>query len=155
MPADHISMELRERFMGLRQLTDPDRAGGFSAVQNVQHWLDTQLLVHGNVKCTRGQVADDWGFLQGTLSFEMDGFLFDVSIRAVPKPCHAHVWPDALRCTHKGDDFVVLVPTGSEDEWEITYGRAGGGSITSPIDDARKNWAFDQTVRRYLKGEDV
>ena len=148
-------MELRQRLMGLRQLTDPDRAGGYVAVQNVQRWIVAQLLLW-NTAAECGPVVDDWGFLQGTVSFERDGFLFDLCVRAVPKPCRAHAWPRALRCVHKGDEFVVLRPTDDPEEWEVTYGHSlHEGSITSPIDNARKNWAFDQTVRRYLKGEGV
>lgn len=140
--------------MDLRMLVDPDKAGGYGDLQSLQHWIATQLLLDGSIQSTRSNPTDDWGFLRASISFEREGFHYEIGIRQTPLECSTHLWPEALRCVHKGDDFVVLKPTDDENEWEVVYGSSShAGSITSPIDDARKNWAFDQTVRRYLKGE--
>lgn len=69
--------------------------------------------------------------------------------------CWVHTKP-WVRCEHFNGEWVAAKPCpypDTEGIFEITAMHVSGGSITSPIDRPRLDWAFNEMVKDYLGKE--
>ena len=68
------------------------------------------------------------------------------------EPCTFHAGTTVVRCSHLGENFVALYPDPQEAGiWVVTYGHTTQrGSVSSPIDEPRKDWAFEDYERTWL-----